>query len=139
MVHSFNQEIVESCKRHFPNLEAVYLFGSEADEQAGPNSDLDIALLLSHGEAQKFGNLALSDAMLEMQSSFDKKVDLINLREVSTVFQYQVITTGVVLFSQTLEDLFSFEGLVVSMYQKLKEERALIEQDIKTTGEIYAS
>lgn len=139
MTPKSDSKIVSLLQLHYPNLEGVYLFGSHARDEARPESDLDLAILFSFEDSQKYRNLALSEASLALARVFDCEVDLVNLRAVDTVFQYQIITTGKVLFAQDFNQLYSFEGLIVSMYQKLKEERRFIEAEIKKSGEIFAS
>jgi len=138
MVPSFEQIILDVCRNHFTGIEAIYLFGSHAKGEEGPNSDMDIALVFEHQRAKELGDLMLSDAALELARSLGCHVDMINLRLASTVFQYQVITTGKLLYSSEVINPYVFEGLIVSLYQKLKEERTLIEKSIQTSGEVYA-
>ncbi|MDT8448019.1 MAG: nucleotidyltransferase domain-containing protein [bacterium] len=130
--------LVQICCASFPELEALYLFGSEARGEAWPDSDLDLALLLPTEQAKAAGSLALSDLAWELSKELDRKVDLVNLRTLSTVFQMQVISNGKVLYTKDPERLYEFEALVLSLYQHLKEERAAIEREIMRTGEIYA-
>ena len=131
-------QILETCLRHFAGLEAIYLFGSFGQGEAGASSDLDLGLMFDHQSAKALGNLSLSDAALELSRVTGLEVDLVNLRGVSTLFQHQIITTGKLLYQAPGSDPFAFEGLVLSLYQKLKEERAPIEKAIRQSGEVYA-
>jgi len=133
MVHSTEQVILEICQRHYGEVEAVYLFGSHARGEADPNSDLDLAILFDYEQAQAVGELSLSEAALELARVVGCSVDLVNLRQVSTVFQYQIITTGKLLFAGPGSTPYIFEGLVVSLYQKLLAERLRTDELIPAT------
>ena len=80
-----------TIRTHYPNVQAVYLFGSYGTEQQWPDSDADIALLLPADEAKRAGNLAMTDLHAALGRLLGKEVDLINLRQVSTVFQKEII------------------------------------------------
>ncbi len=93
----------------YPNLQAVYLFGSFANQTETRESDIDLALLLPHKEAKQTGSLMLSPLHLELEKHFNRSVDLINLRLVSTVLQKQVIDQGVLLTNRDENAVDEFE------------------------------
>lgn len=64
-------------------------------------------------------------------------VDLLDLRAASTVMQYQVITTGQLLWSAGLQAGL-FECYVLSEKTALDEARAPLMSDIQFTGRIRA-
>jgi predicted nucleotidyltransferase len=90
MNESAESQMIQTVLAHFPYVQAVYLFGSYGTEDEWPTSDVDIALLLPPEEAKQVGSLVLSDLPLELERLLHKDVDLINVREVSTVFQIDV-------------------------------------------------
>ena len=47
--------------KHYPDVRAIYLFGSCAGDNAWPDSDVDIALLLPHEASKRCGCLAMSE------------------------------------------------------------------------------
>src|SRR5687767_14833687 len=77
---------------HYPDTQAIYLFGSYGTKNEWPDSDVDIALLLPPDQAKASRMLAMSPLCSDLGSLLEKPVDLINLREVSTVFQKEIIT-----------------------------------------------
>ena len=83
--------IVHTIRTHYPNVQAVYLFGSYGTEQQWPDSDADIVLLLPADEAKRAGSLAMTDLHAALERLLGTEVDLINLRQVSTVFQKEII------------------------------------------------
>ena len=120
---------------HFPEVQAIYLFGSEAAGDAWSNSDVDIALLLPH-DCAKHQNLTSSKCRFELEKALGRPVDLLNARQVSTVMQKEIIS-GDCIFCTDQNALDEFEMLTLSYYQKLNEERAGILEAFRETGRAY--
>ncbi|MCI5145630.1 MAG: nucleotidyltransferase domain-containing protein, partial [Candidatus Electrothrix sp. AR3] len=118
------QIIVAAVLRHYPAVQAVYLFGSLASGEEWPDSDADIGLLLPIQEAKEQSSLLLSSCAMDLADLLRREVDLLNLRRVSTVMQHQVVTTGQLLHYGDQYAKDEFEMLTLSFYQKLNEERA---------------
>ncbi len=76
---------------HFPDVQAIYLFGSYGTDDAGGESDVDIALLLPPEDSKRVGWLEMSALRTALESALQRDVDLINLRRVSTVLQKEVV------------------------------------------------
>lgn len=112
------------CKRYFPDLQAIYLFGSFGTVYDTATSDVDLALLLPVSRAKAVGSLAMHDLRFELEAQLQKEVDLINLRKVSTVFQKEIIAADRCIYKADLYATAEFEMLTISFYQKLNEERA---------------
>jgi len=133
-----NSQVTELIRAYYPDIQAIYLFGSAVNYQLQSDSDIDIALLLPHQVAKKLGNLSMSPLHLELTHYFQRNVDLINLREVTTVFQYIIINTGKIIYYRDKITYRTFEILTWSFYQKLNEERAAILEAFFKTGQAYA-
>lgn len=128
---------VQTILRHYPETQAVYLFGSYGREHEWPEGDVDIAVLLPPEKAKNAGSLSISDLQFELETLLKKEVDLINLRLVSTVFQKEIIVANRRIFCADNKAAGMFEMLVISDYQKLNEERAGIIEDALKTGRFY--
>jgi uncharacterized protein len=115
--------IVRTVVGHYPTVQAIYLYGSWDTVDEWPDSDLDIALLLSPHQTREAGSLALSNLGSELEASLKKDVDLINLRQVPTVLQKEVIAADRRIYVADEYAANEFEMLVISYYQKLNEER----------------
>jgi predicted nucleotidyltransferase len=116
-------KIAEIILKYHPNCQAIYLFGSYASGLQKENSDIDLAILLAPNEAKKIANFVMSDLQNELEKTLNKDVDLLNLRNVSTVFQFQIISKGKLIFCSNNFAKDEFEMLTISFYQKLNEER----------------
>jgi uncharacterized protein len=120
------RQIIEISLRHFPDLEAIYLFGSYGTENVRDDSDVDIALLLAPDQAKAAASLMTHDLHLALEQALCKDVDLVNLRQVSTVLQKEVVAADRCIFEGNRFAREEFEMLTLSHYQKLNEERKAI-------------
>lgn len=125
--------VVASLRAQFPSAIAVYAFGSQIQGTAGPQSDLDLAVLVA-GYADP---LALWELAGKLTDTAGCPVDLLDLRAASTVMQYQVITTGRCLWSAGVQAGL-FECFVLSEKTALDTARAPLMADIQASGTIYA-
>lgn len=132
-----NDQIVQTVLTHTPQVQAVYLFGSYGTEDERPSSDVDIALLLPHNTAKAAGSLLLGELHLALAELLGKEVDLVNLRQVSTVFQKEIVTTGHRIYCADPYAADEFEMLTLSYYQKLNEERREILAAFAESGRAY--
>ncbi len=129
--------IISTLLTVYPDMQAIYLFGSYGTENEWPDSDVDIALLLPPDEAKKAGTLMMSELRFALESFLKKDVDLINLRQVSTVFQKEIILAERRIFCADEYAADEFEMLVLSLYQKLNEERAEVLAEGLRSGRFY--
>lgn len=129
--------IVDTILAHYPEVQGIYLFGSCATGNEWPDSDVDVALLLSHEQAKKKQDLTLSECRFELEDALNKEVDLLNARRVSTVFQKEIIS-GKLIHCADRYAVDEFEMLVVSYYQKLNEERNGILESFYRSGRAYS-
>jgi predicted nucleotidyltransferase len=125
--------MIEQLQKAFPNLLAIYAFGSRVQGTANAQSDLDLAVLVA-GYADP---LQLFDMANQLADQLGYEVDLLDLRAASTVMQYQVITTGQCLWAKDLQAGL-FEAFVLSEKTSLDEARAQLIQEIREDGAVYA-
>ena len=124
--------ILRLLQDRLPGMLAVYAFGSRIQGTAGPDSDLDLAVLVA-GYADP---LALWELAGELEEAAGCPVDLLDLRAASTVMQYQVITTGQRWWRSDVQaDLF--EVAVLSEKTELDTARAGLLADIGQRGVIH--
>lgn len=128
--------IIELLTEQLPKLQGVYLFGSQADGTARAHSDYDIAFLVEWGHSPSRRELWKLSLLLAKQLRVDY-VDLIDLQNASTVFRFEIVSTGERIFTKDEDYCATFEMTVYSMYQRLNFERREILEDIKKRGYIY--
>jgi uncharacterized protein len=125
--------VVAHLRAQFPHTIAVYAFGSQIQGHAGPQSDLDLAVLVA-GYADPLARWQIASDLTDVVAC---PVDLLDLRAASTVMQYQVITTGQRLWSAGVQAGL-FECFVLSEKTALDTARAPLLVDIQSTGTVYA-
>ncbi|WP_163560961.1 nucleotidyltransferase domain-containing protein [Halomonas sp. NO4] len=125
-------QCTEYLKAELPSLEALYLFGSQATGETGDASDVDLAILLPH-PLDAASRWALTG---ELADILDRDVDLIDLRQASTILQQQVVAEGQRLWSRSL-DVEEFELTVQSEYWDLAIQRRDLIADIKQRGRVH--
>ena len=74
---------------------------------------------------------------LALESILKMDVDIINLRNVSTVFQKEIVTADRRIYTGDSYAAEEFEMLTMSYYQKLNEERAEIIESVVAEGRFY--
>lgn len=124
--------VVAVLQGAIPTLSAVYAFGSQVSGEAGPESDLDVALMAD----ETLGAEVLWELSSRLAGIVGCSVDLLDLRAASTVMQYQIVITGRRLWSRD-EQVGLYEAFILSQKTALNEARAGLLEDIKKTGTVY--
>ncbi len=127
------QSIIKPVQHDFPQVFAIYLFGSEASGNATNESDLDIAVLAD----KKLPAMELWLLAQELSKKLNRDVDLVDLQSASAVLRIQVIAKGKRLFCKNERAAAIFEDFVFADYARLNEERAAILRDIQQRGSVY--
>lgn len=124
--------LVAHIRATWPHTLAVYAFGSQIQGTAGPESDLDLGVLVA-GYADP---LQLWDERFALETLAGLPVDLLDLRAASTVMQCQVINTGRLLWGQQ-PDAALFECFVMREKYDLDIRRRAQMEDILREGTVY--
>ena len=130
-------QIIQAILHRHPDIQAIYLFGSYRTKDERPESDVDIALLLPPKVSKGIGSPLASELHHELEHLLNKDVDLINLRQVSTVLQKEVIAADRRVYEGDRYAAEEFEMLTLSQYQKLNEERAGIIEGALADGRFH--
>lgn len=125
--HALNQ-----LRAALPELLGVWVFGSEAAGVAGPESDLDLAVLLPHRAPPE----ALWALAQTLAARLGREVDLVDLAQASTVLQHQVVSQGRRLWAADAQAAI-YESFILSEKTALDEARAPLLADICKTGSVY--
>lgn len=124
--------IVRTLQSRLPHLLAVYAFGSRVQGTAGPDSDLDLAVLVA-GYAEPLTLWTLAGELADVVTC---PVDVLDLRAASTVMQYQVISTGQRWWARDGQAAL-YEAAILSEKTALDSARAGLLDDIRKRGTIY--
>ncbi|HPJ12089.1 MAG TPA: nucleotidyltransferase domain-containing protein [Caldisericia bacterium] len=127
--------IVEICLASYPNLHAIYLFGSFGTPYEREDSDIDIAILFHHSfktDTSRFVNL-ISD----LSHTLHKTVDLVSLRDAGTILQKEIVYKGKRIYCDNGFKVDEYEVFIMRRYQLFLEERKEIVQDGLEKGRFY--
>ena len=124
--------IVQTLQTRLPDVLAIYAFGSRIHGTAGPDSDLDLAVLVA-GYADP---LTVFDLAGTLADTAGCPVDLLDLRAASTIMQYQIITTGHRWWAKDGQAAL-FEAAMLSEKTALDTARAGLLSDIEQRGTVY--
>lgn len=119
-----------------PRLQPAYLivFGSYAKGCQREDSDIDIAFYCEDESPSRYETFLLAQ---ELASLLKIEVDLVDLKQASTVFQAQIYSTGTVIYCENESLRMKEQMKALRMYAKLNEERKSILEGIDKRGTIY--
>lgn len=126
-MHKSLEIAVSRIKEAIPDLIAIVLFGTFGSEYETANSDIDLAFLAD----KKQDPVNTWKLVEQIASAIQRDVDLIYLREASTVFRYQVLTTGQLIYCADPFKFGDFDTTSFSMYFHLQDMRKEILDDYK--------
>lgn len=131
--NSTRQLIVDTIRCELADVFVIYLFGSYAKGEAGETSDIDLAVL-GNGH---YGSVQLWELAQRLSALCGRDVELVDLRQATTVMRIQIVAKGEHLFDDHQPESVSFEDFVFSDYARLNEERREILADIAARGSIH--
>jgi predicted nucleotidyltransferase len=99
---------------------AAYLFGSVARDQAGPLSDVDIAVLLEPDLAMEAAVERQLQLMVALDDYADREVQVTVLNHVSPLLAYQVVRDGLLLYERSRPERIAFEVRAMKVYFDVK-------------------
>ena len=117
-------QIISTLKPFHP--QAIYIFGSVAMGTARPQSDIDIAFLPPH----PCDPLPIFDKSNQLADLLRRDVDLIDLRNASTVMAKEVIRTGKLIADANTRQRQEFEMRTLADYAQLNIDRRPILEKI---------
>ena len=82
--------IIQTLKQYIPNLKAIYIFGSFAQNKQNSSSDLDIAILAD----KKLNNIKRWEIANKLANKLNIDIDLVDLLEANTILKFQIVSKG---------------------------------------------
>ncbi len=117
----------------FPEVLAIYRFGSWSTGLEWPGSDIDLAVLTPH----PVPGARCWEIAQQLAALAGRDVDLVDLRAASTVMSAQIVSQGERVYCADGRRCDEYEDYVYSAYARLNEERREILRDIQERGSIY--
>ncbi len=125
--------LVDMLREEFPEILAVYRFGSFASEYERTASDIDFAVYAG----MPLPTVGLWRTAQRLAAEAGRGVDIVDLASASTVMRAQVIHKGERVHCADEVVCETFEDYVYSSYARLNEERQGILEDILRRGNVY--
>lgn len=114
-------QLHERIAQRLPGVQGVWLFGSVARGEAGPASDIDLAVL---GESP-FDPVAVFDLGLELGVLAQRDVDLVDLRRAPIVLRKVILETGSLVRPADAPSCEAFAADTAALYVAFRDELAL--------------
>ncbi len=119
MITDAQKTFIINYFRSKPEIAAVYLFGSEARNEATQVSDIDLAVILNKNLRENKLFL-LGGLEEELSSLLKRKVDVQDLDQAGNIFRFRVLSEGKIIFDRRGEEKFDFQTRAVNNYFELK-------------------
>lgn len=115
------------------NPDFIVLFGSFAKGTNRPDSDIDLAYF-SKKQLSSYERFIVAGELAEIAG---REVDLIDLKQIDTVFTMQIFSQGMPIYIQDENEFTRQKMRAYSMYAALNEQRAGIIESIKERGSVF--
>jgi predicted nucleotidyltransferase len=125
-------EVASAVEEVFPEALGVWVYGSFAQGRARRDSDVDIAILPS---CRIDAEDRLGRAQ-DVAARVHRDVDLIDLRQVSPVLRFEVITRGRRVGARDSDACDRFATTAITMFQRLNEGQREHLAAVKARGSI---
>ncbi|NMA84483.1 MAG: nucleotidyltransferase domain-containing protein [Epulopiscium sp.] len=126
------EKIVSFLKREI-NPIFIYLFGSFAKGEGREDSDVDLAIYTNDNKTSYELFILANHLSFEIK----KDVDLIDLKNLNTVFAAQIVGNKEVLYCKDEVFMGNYDIKILKEYAKLNEERKVVLDAIEREGKVY--
>lgn len=111
----------------------IVLFGSFAKGTNRIDSDIDLAFF-SKEQLSSYERFLLASELAEIAG---REVDLVDLKQIDTVFTMQIFSQGIPIYIQDENEFTRQKMRAYSMYATLSEQRASVIESIKERGSVF--
>lgn len=111
----------------------IILFGSFTKGTPHAESDIDLAYF-SDKQLSSYERFILASELAELAN---REVDLVDMKQIDTVFTMQIFEQGIPIYIQDKNELTRQKMRAYSMYATLSEQRAPIIDAVKERGSVF--
>ena len=130
-----HEAIALAIQEALPQARAAWLFGSAANGTMRDDSDMDIAVFTP----TPLQGLERFNGAAQLSQSLGRDVDLIDFVRTTTVFQNEILTTGIRLFAHDAIQVDNYEAFTRSEYMRWQEQHRDQLAEIFERGYVLAS
>ena len=134
LTKEMEQQLIDMINTQL-NTHFILLFGSFAKGTAREDSDIDLAYF-SDQQLSSYERFILAG---ELATVAGHEVDLVDIKEIDTVFTMQIFSEGVPIYMQDENEFIRQKMRAYSMYATLSEQRAGIIEAIKQRGSVLGN
>lgn len=116
-------QLIQAALDARTDVTLAYVFGSVARGEAGPQSDVDVAVLAT--TPLGLDGLSRLGEQLARGIDYSGRVDVVDLRDASPVLVAEVVKDGVCIVQRSSEERFDFEMDAIRRYEDTRELRRL--------------
>jgi uncharacterized protein len=130
-----HKNLLNDIQNVLADAQAAWMFGSFARGESRADSDIDVAVMFNpslHMDTWK-----LRQQAQVLASQWGREVDLVNIRDVSPVLQFEIIQSNQRLFAKDAEQADNFELFAMSQYRDYNERFAPEFARIAATGKVF--
>ncbi|MCK5847895.1 MAG: nucleotidyltransferase domain-containing protein [Caldisericia bacterium] len=127
--------IVEICLSFYPDIHAIYIYGSSITEYEKKDSDIDIAVLFHYSLKIDFDKYM--SMITKLSLTLHKEIDMVNLREAGVILQKEIVYKGKQIYMDNTLKAGDYEAFIMRQYQLFTEERNEIVKDGLEKGRFY--
>lgn len=130
-----HEAIALAIQEALPQARAAWLFGSAANVSMRDDSDMDIAVFTP----TPLQGLERFNRAAHLSQCLGRDVDLIDFVRTTTVFQNEILTTGIRLFAHDAIQVDNYEAFTHSEYMRWQEQHRDQLAEIFERGYVLAS
>ena len=129
---NLEKQLIETIQNKI-NPAFIILFGSFAKGASRLDSDIDLAYF-SKEQLSSYERFLLANELAEITG---REVDLVDLKQIDTVFTMQIFSQGIPIYIQDENEFTRQKMRAYSMYATLNEQRAYVIKRIKERGSVF--
>lgn len=131
---NLEKQLIETIQNKI-DPDFIILFGSFAKGTSHLDSDIDLAYF-SKKQLSSYERFLLANELAEITG---REVDLIDLKQIDTVFTMQIFSQGQPIYIQDENEYTRQKMRAYSMYATLSEQRATVIKSIKDRGSVFGN
>jgi len=113
-----------------PSVNSVYVFGSRAGQGAGPDSDLDLAVILAPGMSAEERFWRRAELMEDLAAELGMRVDAIDLAAAPPMLAQEILLTGRLLFCKDDDQRVAVEVKIRQEYEDIAPYRRYYRREV---------